>query len=47
MGCGWMSAEYATEGAVRPGLLHGFALARPEELRDGLMRLHGPISNLL
>jgi GntR family transcriptional regulator/MocR family aminotransferase len=41
------TAEYATEGTVRPGLLLGFAVAGQEELRGGVLRLHGAISNLL
>ncbi|NTU78812.1 MAG: PLP-dependent aminotransferase family protein [Chloroflexales bacterium] len=41
------TAEYATEGAVRPGLLLGFALAEPDELRGGVERLRAAIDHLL
>lgn len=41
------TAEYATEGAVQPGLLLGFALAEPDELRAGVARLGEAIAHLL
>ena len=41
------TAEYATEGAVRPGLLLGFALAEPDELRGGVEKLRAAIDHLL
>lgn len=41
------TAEYATEGALRPGLILGFALAEPDELRAGVERLRAAIGHLL
>lgn len=40
------TAEYATEGAVRLGLLLGFALAEPDELGGGVGRLRAAIDHL-
>lgn len=41
------TAEYATEGPVSPGLLLGFALATPDELRAGVEQLRRAIIHLL
>lgn len=41
------TAEYATAGPVRPGLLLGFALATGDELRAGVARLQQAIGHLL
>jgi GntR family transcriptional regulator/MocR family aminotransferase len=41
------TAEYATTGQVRPGLLLGFALATSDELRTGVERLAQTLTHLL
>lgn len=41
------TVEYATESTVRPGVLLGFALAEPDELRVGAARLAEAVGHLL